>query len=275
MPKSESEEKASSSSSEEGTDNEAAKGNGGGRRNQDEKLPDYEMQRLNRIEENNKRMEALGLRKMANSFMGTIQKSQTVKKGKKKVCDEEDEEYNPTQEDEDEDSSSSEKNEVKRNTSTSKKRGPTQKPTPDSDFVDDDDALMQAIALSLQDSAGFLDVKSSTLPRKNPCISDDSGKRKKKKLITSRVQMTEDEMLIHFFQFDETGKGGITLRDIQRLATAHDFTWSEKELADMIFCFDNDGDGKISFDDFRKIVGRCNMLKVCDDGGNGKSRLGN
>ena len=31
------------------------------------------------------------------------------------------------------------------------------------------------------------------------------------------------------------------------MADAHDFTWSEIELRDMIDCFDNDGDGKVSF----------------------------
>lgn len=44
----------------------------------------------------------------------------------------------------------------------------------------------------------------------------------------------------------ESGKGGLTLRDVQRLAAAHDFTWSEREMADMIYCFDSDGDGKVS-----------------------------
>lgn len=75
-----------------------------------EKLPDYENQRLKRIEENKKRIEALGLRKMAASFNGTVEKTQkrnNEKKGKRKVVDE-DEEYNPTQEVEEMSSSSSE-----------------------------------------------------------------------------------------------------------------------------------------------------------------------
>ncbi|KAL0411498.1 UNVERIFIED_CONTAM: hypothetical protein Slati_3739500 [Sesamum latifolium] len=292
-------------SSEEVSENGTANGKGSPR-NQ-EKLSDYEKLRLKRIEENKRRMEALGLRKIATSFMESVQKTPKKKneeKGKRKLVDE-DEEYNPTQDDEemsssaeededDEEFSLSQKKKVKRKTSTPKKGGPIQKPTFDSDFVEDDDALMQllnipmvvlilnpkelsdgqAIALSLQDSAGFLDVKSSSpknsgahlkkttsskIPathttdtagdkrKESSCIQDDSGKRKRKKpgrQITSRVQMTEDEMLIHFFQFDETGKGGITLRDVERLAIAHDFTWSEKEMADMIRCFDSDGDGK-------------------------------
>ncbi|CAK9188398.1 unnamed protein product [Ilex paraguariensis] len=57
------------------------------------------------------------------------------------------------------------------------------------------------------------------------------------------------------------GKGSITLRDLQRVAAAHDFTWTNKEIADMIYCFDSDGDGKLSLDDFRTIVDRCNMVQ--------------
>lgn len=90
---SESEDKVSS---EEETDSETA----------DEipkdlvKIPDYEKQRLQRIEENNRRMEALGLRKMASNFMGSVlktQKKSSDQKGKRKIADE-DEEYTPTQE---------------------------------------------------------------------------------------------------------------------------------------------------------------------------------
>lgn len=44
----------------------------------------------------------------------------------------------------------------------------------------------------------------------------------------------------------EAGKGAITMRDLRRVAIAHDFTWIDKELADMIHCFDGDGDGKVS-----------------------------
>lgn len=43
----------------------------------------------------------------------------------------------------------------------------------------------------------------------------------------------------------ENWKGGITVRDLERVAIAHDFTWTDKELADMIRCFDSDGDGKV------------------------------
>ncbi|KAL2511465.1 calmodulin-related [Abeliophyllum distichum] len=258
----------------------------------EEKASEYELQRLKRIEENKKRMEALGLHKMANTFMGSFQKAQKKKiekKGKRKMV-EEDEEYKPSEmeeeicssseegESDEEKFSGSQKGKAKKKTSTPKKQ------ILNSGILDDDAALMQAIALSLKDSAGFLDVPTSAPSQSpgahavdvignqkegNPSIQEDVGKRKGKKMgkqITSRVQMTEDEMVIHFFHFDEVGKGNITLRDIQRVATAHDFTWSEKEISDMIYCFDGDGDGKLNLDDFRKIVGRCNMIKDSDNG---------
>ena len=38
------------------------------------------------------------------------------------------------------------------------------------------------------------------------------------------------------------------------MATAHDFTWSDRELADMINCFDSDGDRKVGLLHFLKFV---------------------
>ncbi|XP_047980851.1 RNA polymerase II subunit 5-mediating protein homolog isoform X2 [Salvia hispanica] len=279
MPKlelSESESEDKALSSEEETDNGTA--NEKDTPLDQEKVSEYEKQRLQRIEANNRRMEALGLRKMAINLMGSAPKTQKKsndKKANNKIVDE-DEEYNPTQEDEeiscseddddDNEFSPSNKTKMKKNSTTPKKRGPNNL---DTDFVDDDDALMQAIALSLQDTetsgAHVLNsVPSENDKRKeNPSIQDRSRK-KGRKPITSRVNMNEDEMLIHFFQFDESGRGSFFLRDVQRLAATHDFTWSEREIADMIYCFDSDGDGKISFDDFRKIVVRCNMLKASE-----------
>ncbi|XP_073122651.1 uncharacterized protein [Henckelia pumila] len=301
MPKTELSDAESSEaiSSEEEFENQTAS-----EKNGEGNLIQYERERLKRIEENKRRMEALGLHKMANSFMGSVQKAHkkhNEKKGKKKMVDE-DEEYNPTEEErsssdeEEEEFSGSGKKKGKRSTSTPKKYGSAKKLTFTSDFVDDND-LMQAIALSLQDSAGFLDVKSNCFPKssganprnnspstasgviftdsssdkrnENLSVQNDSQKRKRKKPITRRVQMSEDEVLIHFFQFDETGNGGFFLRDLRRLAAAHDFTWSEKDMADMIHLLDSDGDGKITLDDFRKIVCRCKMLKGSDQGTNG------
>lgn len=267
------------------------------------KISDYERQRLKRIEENKARMLSLGLKKMASSFDNSVPKeskktSGRKDKGKRKV-DGEDEEYMPSEEEEEEEgfgSSSAEdendcdgggdddedfdlaitKKKAKNKSQTPKKPVSSRKRASKWDFADDDDeALKQAIALSLQDSAGFTDesniasqssftnpIGGTTDARAgNPHIPEDMGKRKRKKSINSRVQMTEDELILHFFQFDEAGHGNINLRDLERMAVAHDFMWSEKEMADMILHFDSDGDGKLSLEDFRKIAGRCNMIQ--------------
>ncbi|RZC69212.1 hypothetical protein C5167_032287 [Papaver somniferum] len=76
-------------------------------------------------------------------------------------------------------------------------------------------------------------------------VKENDERRKRIKPNTSRVQMTEDQVIIRFFQFDEAGKGSITKRDLQRVATEHDFSWSDEEMAAMIHCFDSDGDGKV------------------------------
>ncbi|GFY81168.1 calmodulin-like protein [Actinidia rufa] len=280
----------------------------------DQKMTDYERQRMKRIEENRERMEALGLKTMASSLMGSAQstkKKKSESKGKAKMV-EEDEEYRP-REGEEGSSSSSEEDEddedfsgsrrskvislslslfsmylsvadilklkVNKKYSTPKKKVSVQKLMSNSDFVDDDEALMQAIALSLKDSAECPDVGCSGIPQSsdahltdglinerkgNARIQEDTGKRKRKRMVASRVRMTEDELVVHFFQFDEAGKGSITLRDLKRVAAAHDFTWTDKEIADMIYCFDTDGDGKLSLDEFRKIVGQCNMIQVSE-----------
>ncbi|KAF7139306.1 hypothetical protein RHSIM_Rhsim07G0031100 [Rhododendron simsii] len=258
------------------------------------KMTEYEKQRAKRIEENRARMEALGLRKMACSVMGSgriakEKKREAKGKRKGKMGGEDDEEYRPEEEgdeeglsslsgedEEDEGTSGGRRSKAKKKHLTSKKFF-DENLTSNPDFVDDDEALFQAIALSLKDSTECSNVQPNehsqssnahlsdnmiNARKENAHIREDTGKRKRKKPVTSRVKMTEDEFLIHFFQFDETGKGGITLRDLQRVAAAHDFTWTDKEMADMIYCFDSDGDGKLSLDDFRKIAGQCNMIQV-------------
>ncbi|THG09230.1 hypothetical protein TEA_024026 [Camellia sinensis var. sinensis] len=243
-----------------------------------QKMSEYEKQRMKRMESNRARMEALGLQKMASSLMGSVKK--TEPKGKAKIV-EEDEEYKPPEMDEGLSSSSDDEEFVKKKNLTPKSKVPAQKLMSDSDFVDDDEALMQAIALSLKDSVECSDVGCSGISqsadlhltdgmineRKGKALSqEDTRKRKRKKpQVTSRVQMTEDELVLHFFQFDESGKGGISLRDLKRVAAAHDFTWKDNEMVDMIYCFDSNGDGKLSLDDFRKIVGQCNMIQVSEN----------
>ncbi|XP_049380665.1 uncharacterized protein LOC125845233 isoform X2 [Solanum stenotomum] len=274
------------------------------------KLTDYEKQRMKRIEENRARMKAMGLHKMATSLMGASpkpQKKDKDRKGKKKVVDE-DEDYEPAQsEDEDDDGNfevpkSQLKKSKKKIQTTQKRVSNTTVPT-DMDFVDDDVALMQAIALSLQDSAGFLNLankvpmqgtdadstkkdsnekaflkkvsnekaslkKASNEKDVGTCNQEDvTGKRKRKQQARNREQMTEDDLIMHFFQFDEAGKGSISFRDLQKMVVSHDFTWSDEDLANMIRCFDSSGDGKLSLDDFRKIVVRCNMIQGSEDAG--------
>lgn len=53
-------------------------------------------------------------------------------------------------------------------------------------------------------------------------------------------------LVLRWFTIAEAGKGSITLRDLQKMAASHDFSWTDKELADMIRCFDSDRDGKVS-----------------------------
>ncbi|RVW63482.1 hypothetical protein CK203_054153 [Vitis vinifera] len=200
-------------------------------------ISEYEKQRLSRIAENRARLEALGLPKMASSLMGSVQLKQKQKqkqKGKAKVV--EDEDYTPPVAEEGSSSSNGDDDDddkkefaggrssgarvqkvVKNRTSKPKKKVPVQKISSNSEFVDDDDALKQAIALSLKDcpvatdrlqsgpsqssDAGVLDDTKSERKGKAQ-IQEGSGRRKRKKPITSRVQMTEDELVIHFFQFD-------------------------------------------------------------------------
>lgn len=294
MPKhdpsdSEHEETSENSSSES---DEAGKPSNGQKDRVGSSVSEYEKQRLSRIAENRARMEALGLPKIASSVMGSGQngkrKNKKVQKGKAKVF-EDDEEYRPEEEEscsyssqeeameeDDDDDYLGEKtsgSRRKKNKGSKSKKALPRSILSNKDCIDDDEALKQAIAMSLQGSVEVSAVAhSGPLQRSNVDnaevnkrkgnnqIPEDTG-RKRKKSFASRLQMTEDELVLHFFQFDENCNGGLSLRDLQRVATAHDFMWTDKELADMIRCFDSDGDGKLSLDEFRKIVVRCNMIK--------------
>lgn len=69
-----------------------------------EKIPEYEKQRLLRIAENKARMEALGLTKIASSLMGSSrnQKSSSKRKGKRKIDEDDDEDFKPNDDDDNE-----------------------------------------------------------------------------------------------------------------------------------------------------------------------------
>lgn len=45
----------------------------------------------------------------------------------------------------------------------------------------------------------------------------------------------------------ERVSGNVTLRDMQRVAGAHDFTWSEEELLDMINLFNANNNGRVRY----------------------------
>ncbi|KAL4556852.1 hypothetical protein LXL04_035017 [Taraxacum kok-saghyz] len=143
------------------------------------------------------------------------------------------------------------------NTLKAKKSTPSKKVSKSSrhlDFVhdDDDDALMKAIALSPQDSPGFLDVMTKTPPKKSEANA-------------SVVENTESKQIVHkddsgnWKRKTRSGERGISLRDLRRVAASHDFTWTDEEMKHMIDFFDTDADGKLSLEDFTKIVERCNM----------------
>ncbi|XP_062091572.1 uncharacterized protein LOC133797621 [Humulus lupulus] len=248
---------------------------------------EYEKQRLSRIAENRARMEALGLSKMASSLMGSAQKSRKSK-GKAKITEDDDDDYRPQEEEptssadreensvDDEDylgpkSSVSNKRKAKNKVSKSNKKSPVGKISTTSEYMDEDEALKLAIALSLQVSG----EPSQSSHNSNAVVNEKKGKMQSnkedsrrnrvKKSFASRLQMTEDELLVHYYQFDDNWKGGISVKDLERVATAHDFTWTAKELTDMIRCFDSDGDGKLSLDDFRTIAVRCHMIKESQD----------
>ncbi|XP_020572166.1 uncharacterized protein LOC110018989 [Phalaenopsis equestris] len=150
----------------------------------------------------------------------------------------------------------------------------------ESDSIDDEAALMQAIALSLgatagdsaSTSVGVVQHSSANIAgedaqgKKYKAKAKESARRKKVgKLNKARVQLTEDEVVAFFFSFDETSKGYITARDVKKMVSAHDFSWTDIEIGHMIHSFDNDGDGKLSLEDFRSILSRCKMLQATEE----------
>ncbi|KAK4802837.1 hypothetical protein SAY86_001040 [Trapa natans] len=235
-------------------------------------LSEYEIQRMSRIAENRKRMAALGLPQITRSLTtgsGGRSSRKSNSKGKRKL-DDEDEDYEPQsggdsgvndrdyadddEEDKDYSAPASNRKKVKRK-SIPIKKSPGKKVPIKSDSFEDD--LMQAIGLSL----GKVKDCSQKVPPRRMEVSKGSLKGKSKTSFNNRVKMTEDELVMHFFQLDEEGKGSINMKDLAKVAIAHNFTWTDDELFDMIQFFDTDGDGKLSLDDFRMIAERCNMIQ--------------
>ncbi|KAG7558147.1 EF-hand domain [Arabidopsis suecica] len=237
------------------------------------KISEYEKQRFSRIAENKARLDALGISKAAKALVSPSPISK--KRRAMRNSGEEDDDYTPGNADDDEDDDEVEEidddedeeflgnsacvsRKRKSKASASKRKVLSKKILNTSD--DEYDDLDKAIALSLQDSVAG---GSRTTPTKTIRNDKEAATLKTKKTpeSMSKMQMTQDELVIYFCQFDEAGKGFITLRDVAKMATVHDFTWTQEELQDMIRCFDMDKDGKLRLDEFRTIVSRCRMLK--------------
>ncbi|XP_073101490.1 uncharacterized protein [Elaeis guineensis] len=222
-----------------------------------EGISEYERQRLSRIKENRARLEALGLPQLASSLIGSLSERRRPGedgKGKKKAKkrkgvgrssadDEDDEEYRPSDEDNEEEeeedvesssSSEEEKEKDKRRPSGSRRKGKKRislnatklrksldgegDMKKSDDFIDDDVAIKQAIALSLGEAmeesgvAGFSQNSGTNIADSSPhgkkdrtSLQETVGKRKNKKLSKSRVQLSEDEVVAYFFSFDGIG----------------------------------------------------------------------
>ncbi|CAA6656133.1 unnamed protein product [Spirodela intermedia] len=261
-------------------------------------LSEYERQRVSRIRENQARVEALGLRNLASALRGTsgpVEQGQATgetktdgrildreKRGKND--DDVDDDYQPSEEDEGGERFLSSEEEAEEEGQTTKRKKkiftnvkdrneldiPLKRNQNDLDGVDDDADLLQAIALSLEEPRQPEENKPS---RASSGASTSRGRHGEKENFVLmqhlmgrgekgfRPQMTKDELVAYFFSFDEGGSGNVRLRDLMRVASAHDFRWTDEEMADMIHLFDSNGDDKLSLDDFSKIVSRCNMLK--------------
>uniref|UniRef100_A0A1D1YZW7 Calmodulin-like protein 4 n=1 Tax=Anthurium amnicola TaxID=1678845 RepID=A0A1D1YZW7_9ARAE len=279
-------------------------------------MTEYEQQRLSRIRENRARLQALGLPNLASSLLGSSgsgKPGQILEEGEadtgkgkrhRKRCgeneDEEDDEYQPSDEGEGGESSSSDEEKAEEEESlvspsgarqTPKGKGQKEKTSggvkvrkqlsiqqrmDELDFMDDEVALQQAIAISLEEPVKYSSAETNMISQISAGVStstkrqgkidgtstqDTPGGGKRRKGNVRRPQMTEDELVAYFFSFDEAGKGSIMLHDLMKVVIAHDFSWTDKDMADMIYLFDSDGDGKLTLDDFRTIVSRCRMMR--------------
>ncbi|KAK9095443.1 hypothetical protein Scep_026912 [Stephania cephalantha] len=263
---------------------------------EEEGVPEYEKQRLERIRENKARFEALRLRSLASAFAKTVKEQGSREEKEKKGSDDE---YRPsdgeervtTSSDDDDDDGEDEEEEWvgtkssrgsakkgKKGSSMSTKKSTKKASVPTKNMsevqcIDEDEALRQAIALSLEDMgrpSGELCSSSGKNMKKDPLSGIKKGsssaqendtRKIRRKRDAKRVQMTEEQVITHFFNLDGSGRGGIRVKDLRRAAAAHDFTWTDNEINDMIHCFDSDGDGKLNLEDFRSIICRLRMLQ--------------
>ncbi|GAQ79583.1 calmodulin-related protein [Klebsormidium nitens] len=82
-------------------------------------------------------------------------------------------------------------------------------------------------------------------------------KQKGKKVAAQPPTLDEIDALFHLF--DDRGRGQLSVADVRHVAEAHDFTWSDEQLQDMVGMFDADNDGLMGQDDFRYLVQHCRV----------------
>lgn len=70
---------------------------------------------------------------------------------------------------------------------------------------------------------------------------------------------TTEDITKVFKLFDSEGHGGITLRDLKRVAKELGETMTEAELLEMIERADSDADGSITLEDFLAIMTKKNL----------------
>uniref|UniRef100_A0ACD5USV0 Uncharacterized protein n=1 Tax=Avena sativa TaxID=4498 RepID=A0ACD5USV0_AVESA len=205
---------------------------------EDQPLTDYEKVRLSRIRENEARLQALGIRSLAaspllNQPSSSSSAAAAAKRKQKKRSDEADEEYLPSdegggeEEENGESSSASDEYDGEETKSSSRSRqkgkkkkllnsGNSSKSTftdegaPITDFMDDDAALQQAIALSLAEPSqnsvtamgaetsrtGAKGRKGTPLKNKNTTPIQDSAKNRKTKKQVCSIQNGMYELYI-------------------------------------------------------------------------------
>ncbi|XP_048496524.1 uncharacterized protein LOC104905352 isoform X3 [Beta vulgaris subsp. vulgaris] len=209
------------------------------------KTTEYEKQRELVIARNKARMESMGLQKIAKSLMNLGHKEGKKRKSQhKSIKSKKDDEYEPDNDDEEQkddsseatlDNSSEEFEQEKkkkkitnaRNSKSHSKKVVNRKLRSDkqvslqkfpdvTDLMSEDEALKQAMALSLKDirDTSFVQQHDGLSQGSNELAASSNGKgcdrsqkddtRRKKKSFKSRMQMTEDDLVVNFCQFDES-----------------------------------------------------------------------
>ena len=69
------------------------------------------------------------------------------------------------------------------------------------------------------------------------------------------AQPGEAELKAHFDELDVDGSGSITVGDLQKLAEKVGDGASAEMLQSVISQFDTSGDGKVTYEEFKKAVG--------------------